>query len=88
MWMDSILTMPSVFALPFLLLHKLNLRPKVRVGVYAVFLLGFVDIAFSLTRFLTIQLTKVGEFSSITTIGNPPPQFQMDVFLTCFSALE
>ncbi|KAG8676127.1 hypothetical protein FPOAC2_02210 [Fusarium poae] len=59
----------ALFALPFLLLHKLNLRPKVRVGVYAVFLLGFVDIAFSLTRFLTIQLTKVGEFSSITTIA-------------------
>ncbi|CEI65855.1 unnamed protein product [Fusarium venenatum] len=58
----------ALFALPFLLLHKLNLRPKVRVGVYAIFLLGFIDIAFSLTRFLTIQLTKVGDFASITTI--------------------
>ncbi|KAF5239450.1 hypothetical protein FAUST_4933 [Fusarium austroamericanum] len=59
----------ALFALPFLLLHKLNLRPKVRVGVYGIFLLGFIDIAFSLTRFLTIQLTKVGDFASITTIG-------------------
>ncbi|KAL6920840.1 hypothetical protein ACHAPO_004479 [Fusarium lateritium] len=59
----------ALFALPFLLLHKLNLRPKVRVGVYAIFLLGFIDIAFSLTRFLTIQLTKVGDFASITTIA-------------------
>lgn len=72
--MKFILIVPSVFALPFLLLHKLNLRPKVRVGVYGIFLLGFIDIAFSLTRFLTIQLTKVGDFASITTIGKSSPQ--------------
>ncbi|RBR11657.1 uncharacterized protein FIESC28_08884 [Fusarium coffeatum] len=58
----------AVFALPFLILHKLNMRPQVKVSVYAIFLLGFIDIAFSLTRFLTIQLTVVGDFRSITAV--------------------
>ena len=59
----------SVFVLPFLILHKLNMRPQVKMSVYAIFLLGFIDIAFSLTRFLTIQLTVVGDFRSITAVG-------------------
>ncbi|KAI3571634.1 hypothetical protein IWW34DRAFT_894654 [Fusarium oxysporum f. sp. albedinis] len=58
----------SLFALPFLVLYKLNMRTKVKVSVYCVFLLGLVDIAFSLTRFLTIQLSNVGDFQSITTV--------------------
>lgn len=59
----------TVFALPWLVLYKLNMRKRVKIGVYCVFLLGIIDIAFSLTRFLTIQLTVVGDFRSITTIG-------------------
>lgn len=59
----------TVFVLPFLILHKLNMRPQVKTSVYAIFLLGFIDIAFSLTRFLTIQLTVVGDFRSITAVG-------------------
>ena len=58
-----------VFLLPFLILHKLNMRPQVKISVYAIFLLGFIDIAFSLTRFLNIQLTVVGDFRSITAVG-------------------
>ncbi|RKL00689.1 hypothetical protein BFJ68_g12689 [Fusarium oxysporum] len=56
-----------LFALPWLVLYKLNMRKRVKIGVYCVFLLGIIDIAFSLTRFLTIQLTNVGDFRSITT---------------------
>lgn len=64
-----VLTSTLVFALPFLVLHKLNMRTRVKISVYCVFLLGLVDIAMSLTRFLTIQLGNVGDFRSITTIG-------------------
>ncbi|KAH7198560.1 uncharacterized protein B0J16DRAFT_379006 [Fusarium flagelliforme] len=58
----------ALFLLPFLILHKLNMRPQVKISVYAIFLLGFIDIAFSLTRFLNIQLTVVGDFRSITAV--------------------
>ncbi|KIL90492.1 hypothetical protein FAVG1_06224 [Fusarium avenaceum] len=57
-----------LFALPFLVLHKLNMRTRVKISVYCIFLLGLIDIAMSLTRFLTIQLGNVGDFRSITTI--------------------
>ncbi|KAF4451840.1 hypothetical protein F53441_5159 [Fusarium austroafricanum] len=57
-----------LFMLPFLILYKLNMRRRVKISVYCVFLLGIIDMAFSLTRFLTIQLTNVGDFRSITTI--------------------
>jgi hypothetical protein len=43
------------------------------IGVYAALSLGAVDIAFSLTRFLIIQLTAVDDFRSITTIGESIP---------------
>ena len=49
------------------------MRPQVKTSVYAIFLLGFIDIAFSLTRFLTIQLTVVGDFRSITAVGKSYP---------------
>lgn len=49
------------------------MRPQVKISVYAIFLLGFIDIAFSLTRFLTIQLTVVGDFRSITAVGRLHP---------------
>ncbi|KAG5662431.1 hypothetical protein KAF25_004849 [Fusarium avenaceum] len=57
-----------LFALPFLVLHKLNMRTRVKISVYCIFLLGLIDIAMSLTRFLSIQLGSVGDFRSITTI--------------------
>ncbi|KAJ3524775.1 hypothetical protein NM208_g11921 [Fusarium decemcellulare] len=58
----------ALFVLPFLIVYNLNMRLKMKVGVYCVFLLGLVDIAFSLTRFLTVQLSNEGDFRSITTI--------------------
>jgi hypothetical protein len=64
------------------------MRPKVKIGVYAIFLLGFIDIAFSLTRFLTIQLTVVGDFRSITTVGKSHLKFDTNTFLTNPRTLE
>ncbi|KAM0199482.1 hypothetical protein ACHAPA_004984 [Fusarium lateritium] len=57
-----------LFALPFFVLYKLNMPTRVKISVYCIFLLGIIDIAMSLTRFLTIQLGNVGDFRSITTI--------------------
>lgn len=39
------------------------------LAIYGTLSLGAVDIAFSMTRFLIVQLTRVGDFRSITTIG-------------------
>ncbi|KAI8668618.1 hypothetical protein NCS57_00673500 [Fusarium keratoplasticum] len=58
----------ALFALPFLILHNLNMRTKTKVGVYCVFLLGLIDISFSLTRFLIVLLSNDGSFRAITTI--------------------
>ncbi|KAF5633272.1 uncharacterized protein FTJAE_7236 [Fusarium tjaetaba] len=57
-----------LFCLPFLIIHNLNMRRKVKVSVYCIFLLGIIDIAFSLTRFLTIQLGDSEDFRSFTII--------------------
>ncbi|KAF5673426.1 Na+ H+ antiporter [Fusarium heterosporum] len=56
-----------------ILLYKLNMRTRVKISVYSIFLLGLIDIAISLTRFLTIQLSAVGNFRSMTTIGMLKP---------------
>ncbi|KAM5521404.1 hypothetical protein FOXYSP1_15295 [Fusarium oxysporum f. sp. phaseoli] len=58
----------ALFCLPFFIIHNLNMRRKVKVSVYCIFLLGIIDIAFSLTRFLTIQLGDSEDFRSFTII--------------------
>ncbi|CVL06903.1 related to integral membrane protein [Fusarium mangiferae] len=58
----------GIFCLPFFIIHNLNMRTKVKVSVYCIFLLGIIDIAFSLTRFLTIQLGDSEDFRSFTII--------------------
>ncbi|RYP66191.1 hypothetical protein DL771_007924 [Monosporascus sp. 5C6A] len=58
----------SIFLLPFSILHKLQIRTRVRLGAYGVLLLGVIDIAFSLTRFLSIRLNTNGDFRSLTLI--------------------
>ncbi|KAH8723965.1 hypothetical protein GQ44DRAFT_773544 [Phaeosphaeriaceae sp. PMI808] len=45
-----------VFILPFTFLHTLKISGAVRVGVYCIFGLGIVNMAFSLTRLLSIKL--------------------------------
>ncbi|KAI3571934.1 hypothetical protein IWW34DRAFT_638448 [Fusarium oxysporum f. sp. albedinis] len=60
-----------LFGFPFLILYKLQLRclrTRMKIGICSVFMLGLVDIAFSLTRFLSVQLPRDGDFRSITLI--------------------
>nr|XP_036577430.1 uncharacterized protein CTRU02_12663 [Colletotrichum truncatum]KAF6784401.1 hypothetical protein CTRU02_12663 [Colletotrichum truncatum] len=45
-----------IFFLPFLILHKLQLKRSVKISVYCTFLLGIINLGFSLTRFLVLQL--------------------------------
>lgn len=45
------------------------MRRSTMFAIYGTLSLGAVDIAFSLTRFLIVQLTQVGDSRSITTIG-------------------
>ncbi|KAH7335100.1 hypothetical protein BKA66DRAFT_379166, partial [Pyrenochaeta sp. MPI-SDFR-AT-0127] len=46
-----------IFLLPFLILHKLQVKRLVKLGVSCIFGLGVINIAICLTRFLTIELT-------------------------------
>jgi hypothetical protein len=55
------LTLIAVFAAPFMVLKQLNMRRRVRVGVYCTFLLGIINIGFTLARFFTLY-----------NIANPP----------------
>ncbi|KAI1023687.1 hypothetical protein LB505_011221 [Fusarium chuoi] len=68
-FVGSIARKSTIFCLPFFIIHNLNMRTKVKVSVYCIFLLGIIDIAFSLTRFLTIQLGDSEDFRSFTIIG-------------------
>ncbi|PVH98652.1 hypothetical protein DM02DRAFT_681863, partial [Periconia macrospinosa] len=56
-WALNIFADLIIFILPFTFLHILNIRGAVRVGVYCTFGLGIINIAFSLTRFLSIRLS-------------------------------
>jgi hypothetical protein len=38
------------------MLRHIQMKPDVRIGVYATFTLGLVAMAFALTRFFTVQL--------------------------------
>ncbi|KAM5387037.1 hypothetical protein ACJZ2D_000330 [Fusarium nematophilum] len=53
--------------LPFFILRGLQVKIRVKVGICIVFLLGFIDIAFSLTRFITI-FSKPMSFKPLTLI--------------------
>ncbi|RTE74409.1 hypothetical protein BHE90_011144 [Fusarium euwallaceae] len=57
----------SIIILPFFILKDLQVKKKTMVGIYAIFSLGIIDIAFSLTRFLTIHLGS-GGFKPLTLI--------------------
>jgi len=58
-----------VFTLFFSVVQNLQITKSTRVSVYGILLLGAIDIGFSITRFLIIQLSNVHEFRSITLIG-------------------
>ncbi|WAO91473.1 Hypothetical protein NCS54_00894600 [Fusarium falciforme] len=57
----------SIIILPFFILKNLQVKRKTMFGIYAIFSLGIIDIAFSLTRFLTIHLGS-GGFKPLTLI--------------------
>ncbi|KAF7555266.1 hypothetical protein G7Z17_g2311 [Cylindrodendrum hubeiense] len=52
----------------FYISWALNLLGSLVLAVYSIFLLGLIDIALSLTRFLVIQLGNAGGFRSTTLI--------------------
>ncbi|KAH6879428.1 hypothetical protein B0T10DRAFT_496451 [Thelonectria olida] len=58
----------AIFILPFLVIYNLQMDTKTRITAYCVLLLGLVDIAFCLTRFLSVQLSHPGDFKSITIV--------------------
>ena len=62
------LTSKLVFAFPFSLIYKLQLKPKMKIGVYAVLMLGLIDIAFSVTRFASVELGVQDDFISLTLV--------------------
>lgn len=58
-----------VLILPFTVINDLDLTKRARMGMYFVSLVGVLDIAISLIRFLNVELGDGGEFRSFTTIG-------------------
>ncbi|KAM5364506.1 hypothetical protein ACJZ2D_011497 [Fusarium nematophilum] len=67
-WVLHIVGSIMLFILPFSILHNLQMPMRLKISVCSVFLLGLVDIAFSFARFFTIQLSREGEFRSMTLI--------------------
>ncbi|KAM5358992.1 hypothetical protein ACJZ2D_014817 [Fusarium nematophilum] len=57
-----------VFALPWLIVPGLQMKKMVKAGVYCAFLLGTINIAFCLIRFITIQSSIVGEAAPISVV--------------------
>jgi hypothetical protein len=58
--------------LPFFVLKGLQVKRTTMIGIYATFGLGFIDLAFSLTRFLIIQV-GAGSFKPLTLIRESIP---------------
>jgi hypothetical protein len=52
---------------------QIKLKRPMRFAVYSTLSLGAVDLAFSLTRFLAVQTSNVGDVRSFTTIGMLTP---------------
>jgi hypothetical protein len=63
----------EVFILPFFVIMQIKLKRPMRFAVYSTLSLGAVDLAFSLTRFLAVQTSNVGDVRSFTTIGMLTP---------------
>ncbi|KAM0544822.1 hypothetical protein ACHAPJ_011652 [Fusarium lateritium] len=67
-WALSFLGSLLLFMLPFTVVHDLDLTKRAKFGLYFVSLVGLLDIAISLIRFLNVELGDGGEFRSFTTI--------------------
>ncbi|RYP11064.1 hypothetical protein DL765_007897 [Monosporascus sp. GIB2] len=78
-----------IFLLPLSLLHRLQMGIRTRLGVYGVFLLGIIDIAFSLTRFLNVHLNTSGGFRPFTLIAAwSALDVNMGVVVACLPSLR
>lgn len=64
-----------------MIVYKLKMARPMKIALYSVFLLGLVDISFSLTRFLTIQLGNEGDFRAITLIGKSMSHRRLNTLL-------
>ncbi|KAM5347717.1 hypothetical protein ACJ41O_007541 [Fusarium nematophilum] len=77
------------FALPFSILYKLELKRKTKIAVYSVFLLGFVDISFTVTRFLNVQLDQTDGARSVTMVELwSALDAYMGLIVTCLPSLR
>ncbi|KZL68699.1 hypothetical protein CT0861_03844 [Colletotrichum tofieldiae] len=56
-----------IFCLPFLVLYRLQLKQNVKISVYCVFLIGAINLAVTLARFLGIQVSQTN-FRSFSII--------------------
>lgn len=75
--------------MPFSLIYKLQLRTKMKISVYAVLMLGLIDIAFSLTRYIEIELSVVNTASSLTLISLwSSLDVNIGVIVACLPALR
>lgn len=57
----------QVFVLPWLIVTGLQMKTSLKVGVYCTFLLGLINIAFCLSRFIIIMLANTND--SVSFIG-------------------
>jgi hypothetical protein len=64
---------------------QIKLKRPMRFAVYSTLSLGAVDLAFSLTRFLAVQTSNVGDMRSFTTIGmvTPSHMFSGAILSSC-----
>ncbi|KAF5667055.1 integral membrane protein [Fusarium heterosporum] len=67
-WALSFLANLFLLILPFTVVHDLDLTKRARTGMYIVSMIGVLDIAISLIRFLNVELGDGGEFRSFSTI--------------------
>ncbi|EWG56009.1 hypothetical protein FVEG_14101 [Fusarium verticillioides 7600] len=67
-WALSFLGSLLILILPFTVVHDLDLTKRAKLGLYFVSLVGLLDIAISLVRFLNVELGDNGSFRSFSTI--------------------
>lgn len=59
----------AVFILPWFIVPGLQMKWKLKMGVYCTFLLGLINIIFCLVRFITIQTSQVNSRLPLSLVG-------------------
>ncbi|CAG7562414.1 unnamed protein product [Fusarium equiseti] len=67
-WALAFLGSLLILILPFMVIHDLDLTKRAKTCLYLVSLVGLLDIAISLIRFLNVELGDGSEFRSFSTI--------------------